>query len=765
LNLIRRTLHPEAVEFRAVATAPFKEFDKFAILGAIAASPFSLTYVLHEKVTLLGMGVTSAPAKFRAIESSVPGLQFKNHPCPWEFPTKYTTMYGYRLPQTIDGAFFNDVFSLGNGTLSIIFTPVRAESIKHRITQIEASLSSRKASETHAVPSSAFDKNMKNSYHSENFEGSGDAMLLASLIESINSSVTRNGICYDIRFVAEGPSTDAIVEYLRCNLVVASEEQDVAKEAFPLGSGKFGPFPVGGDFASRLLNLHCPSRLSYSIKTPHTLEPSGIEIGKYVRDGALRTNDPVRIDPTTLNLGMIISGLPGSGKTNECMALVDALIAQVSVDGNQRPKVAILSPTDEWAGFAMQHSMNLVKLYDGRTPINFFCCPRNCEPVKFYGDLSMLLASASNAGPYKGPMEKCILNAFKKVYAKTSCPNPIDAYDAIEESIIEFHARRTKSEVKYTKHGENIRSSLENLREILARSEYSSEKGIDLGDAIVDGAVFDMSMVGNSAKPYMSALILNQIYSLASSFPTNSENILNMLICVEEAQTIFKDRESAAVQDLKLRIQDFRKQGIGLVLMAHNATDIDQGIRRLCQTKLYMKQASDVAPIAASDLMFTYAEEDEVIQKLRHLDSRIGALSRVTKQDGEKIAEDTVFIRTSDLIAPSKAQEPRKRNTFRVPRAIDSKITITVDHAALEGKAGYPTIAKISCLGERICSLPVDQQESFHTASMVEGRKYRIELIDRIGRILGSSNFICSNSVHLLVGYGTRSKDITIMQG
>ena len=113
-------------------------------------------------------------------------------------------------------------------------------------------------------------------------------------------------------------------------------------------------------------------------------------------------------------------------------------------------------------------------------------------------------------------------------------------------------------------------------------------------------------------------------------------------------------QNTAAVEDIKYRLQDFRKKGIGLMLMMHNINDIDPNIRRLCQIKLYLKQASDVAPIACKDLVFTYAEDSEVVSKLKHLNSRTGALNYVVKNGDDKLSQDTIFI-TSDATTITEA--------------------------------------------------------------------------------------------------------------
>jgi len=50
----------------------------------------------------------------------------------------------------------------------------------------------------------------------------------------------------------------------------------------------------------------------------------------------------------------------------------------------------------------------------------------------------MILSSAANAGPYQNPMEKCMLNAFRRIYCKDKEPDPTIVYDEIEKAIASF---------------------------------------------------------------------------------------------------------------------------------------------------------------------------------------------------------------------------------------------------------------------------------------------------------------------------------------
>ena len=498
--------------------------------------------------------------------------------------------------------------------------------------------------------------------------------------------------------------------------------------------------PFGIDHSKEFVNFYGSHITNHVLLTPMPIEEFGVDIGNFVKDGALETDFSLRIEPTVLNLGFIITGLPGSGKTREVMSILDSLVR----DGNcKKPAVFVVTPTNEWKEFASSHNMFLIKMYEDDTPINFFRCPETIEKEKFYGNLAMILSSAANAGPYRNPMEKCILNAFRRVYRENKKPDPVGAYREIEESIVTYHGKRIGNTIKYTKHGENIKSALENLRGIISRQQYCVEDGIRIEDMTKNGVIFDVSCASTNARKQLYALVLNQIYSLAAKFDSNGDNDLRLVICLEEAHTIFGDPDSPAVEDIKQRIQDFRKQGIGLILLTHNVTDIDVGIRRLCQLKLYLKQAADTAVMASKDLIFAYVDQDEVVLKLKTLDSRIGAFSYVSKKGIEKKQQDTVFVKTKtyDCRSTPDSYNPITDylNEYKLCAAkqIRCKMTLKpIDYQKLKSnelKDFY--YIRLSYLGEEVLTAEFNRLESLEPY-LLENKEYKIDILNKKNRIL-----------------------------
>lgn len=438
------------------------------------------------------------------------------------------------------------------------------------------------------------------------------------------------------------------------------------------------------------------------------------------------------------------------------MSLIDLLLSEKETC---RPAVFVITPTEEWKGFALQHGMSSIKMCVDSTPINFFRCPPNIEAEQFYGNLAMILASASNAGPYQNPIEKCMLNAFKRAYSENRTPDPSSIYDEIERSIVRYHGSRTNVGIKYTKHGENIKSSLEDLRNILSMPQYCIKDGIRIEDLLERGVVFDLSSASVGARRHLYALILNQIYALTSGYDANGDDELRLLICIEEAQTIFGSIESPAVRDIKQRIQDFRKQGIGIMLLTHNVSDIEVGIRRLCQIKLYMKQAADTAKLAAQDLIFGGVEQDDVVLKLKLLDSGIGALSYVIKRGREKEQQETIFIRTNsyDIQAVGNANNPIddyiSKLGLKVAAPAKCRLHLTfgngIDVSPASLKEKYEVC--IFYLGDEIKRVELEKLGSLDIL-LFHGKNYIIKLQNRKGRTLKQFDVIAAEEIYLDIG-------------
>ncbi len=737
---------------------PNKELDAVAFFEIMGRNEFLLVYDLDQKTTFLCMDTSIAEGKIEGIMQAIPGIGFEAAECTaLNAAIDMKVLSCYKRPERADNPevhrphHMHDIFdlALGTGFVAVAFIPASETDLEHSKSYVERALSRKDIRETRSAITEVFSKKASSSTQRELFMESEETALFNSVLASINNAILSNNLTYKQFFII--PNAGArLQEYIATRFMLLNESKcrsSLAEQLVELHNER--AFPLGTDYLKDFMNFYGSYKLNYVLPTISQSTKKGITIGTFMKNGVAETDHAVRIDPSTMNLGFIITGLPGSGKTKEAMAIIDAVKA-----GAYGVRIIVIAPTDEWNRFAIAHGMHLIRPYVDKVPINLFRCPTTIQKEKFYESLALVLASASNAGPYQNPLEHCLLNAFRRVYSETDTPDPISTYDAIEESIIRFHAKKTNAGVKYTKHGENIRSALENLRAILNKPEYSMSEGIRIEELAGRGAVFDVSGVSSEKRPYLYALLLNQAYALAAGFDTDGDDELRLLICLEEAQTVFGNKESAAIQDLRQRIQDFRKQGIGLMLLAHTISDIEQGVRRLCQIKLYLKQAPDVAAVAAKDLVFTYACEEDIVLKLKLLDSRICAFSYVLKNDDEKLAQDTVFIRTAEYADKTDSYMNAldayiHKRGLCLPAVINTRFSIFLDIVGEASKLQQNThYIRFRYLGEDISTHAISGSGTI-MQELIEGSKYTLQLLDRKEHIIGEFKIKACPAINL----------------
>ncbi len=743
------------LKFFEVTRLPDQEFDREALMELFGKNTFMIGYDFALRTTVLAINESSDSAARLGLV--VPGMELYEAEGYGDTVEQIRLLSVFRKSETMHPATFSDVFSLRlkRGFLGFMLRPLGVDEIGKSKGLVEGLLEKKVVRETLSVLNGSVMSRMSSSQQRETFSGSEERMLLSEILESLNLAVLSGMHAYYIYAVIIGP--EALEEYTRDKLFVM-DSIALSKRLSDLPLDKMPrSLPVGIENAKNFVNFYGVRGLAYSLKTAPAEGGGAIKIGTFLEDGVHDTGEEVRVDPSLLNLGFILTGLPGSGKTMEAMSVVDSVLSE-----RNGTRVVVLAPTDEWDSFALDHGMHLIKIYQDKIPINFFRCAESVDASVFYEDLAMLISSSSDAGPYRNPMEKCLLNAFKNVYSeKVREPDPVLVYKEIEDAIIRLHAKRTNVGVKYTKHGENIRSALENLRSIIRRPEYSSRKGIRIEDVAEKGVVFNISGVSNKIKPSIYALLLNQAYMLANAYDTNGDDDLRLLVCLEESQTILGQRGSAAVEDLIYRIQDFRKKGVGLVLLTHNADDIDDRIRRLCQLKLYLKQAPDAADAAAGDMIFTYADNEAVARKLKHLDSRTGAFGYLVKKGREKVACDSIFLRTADYrLNPEREYYTEgtppiegymKTNSIERPALIDIKLHIEIRAEPGSREINLKGLSiGVYYLLEQVAHFDVASlHEGNANVRLVGGRIYDAHLENANGRIISHSSFTASGSTEI----------------
>ena len=179
------------------------------------------------------------------------------------------------------------------------------------------------------------------------------------------------------------------------------------------------------------------------------------------------------------------------------------------------------------------------------------------------------------------------------------------------------------------------------------------------------------------------------------------------------------------------------------MLLAHNINDVDLGIRRLCQTKLYMKQAPDSAYLAARELIFPGIETERIVEKLKLLDSHVGALTFVTRKGNEKVQEESVFIKTEAF------QQPL--DTFLTKNDSNPKNLVTTELNIIfgEGFDGSKSRIEFRFLDESTHEL-IPTKDSYKIDLILE-RKYLVYLINEKGRIVAETAIIGKPNLNIFL--------------
>ncbi len=562
----------------------------------------------------------------------------------------------------------------------------------------------------HSQSINAMSVRQSNSVYTDSYYESYEKRLLSMFLDNLNDILINRGLAYSVSFIIEDKDgSQDIINYLKSNAVVLKQSKIRIKNVGDLCNHvrKLDSIPLSYANASQAVGIS--ERTRRIISTPAIVQQAcgDIEIGSHISPGIPAALQKAFMDSSVLNLGTLITGLPGTGKTNACKLIIRQVLKKKTL-------AVIISPTGEWNEFGDGNSLNIIDLANPQININFFRCESK-NTVKFYENLAMLISAGSNSGPYQNSMQNCLLSAFSRVYQKSINPEPDEVYAEIEEAIIEQHAKKTGSGIKYTKHGENIRSGLEGLRQTLMKPQFAYSNSLSFKDLVKDGAVFDLSELSNNLKPLIYALLLNQVYSISEEFDIYGDNETRLIICLEEAQLIFsEENESSATLDLKERIQNFRKNGVALMLITHNINDISPGIRRLCQNKLYFRQSADVAKYAANDLVFGEEEYDRILATLKTLGHRECAINIVEASKNGKNVTNSSFVRIGNY-----DQQAYSATESQEPAHIDTTIRIIAENP--EARFRY----EIYYLGERMRTGLSGLQPSIEKG-LLPGKKYRL---------------------------------------
>ncbi len=703
------------LDIRRITEIP-EELDRIMFVEAALGRQFMLCHKLQTGETFV---IAEEEQTTKRMENAIHGLKASGHRAELEIHggILYLVAFEPKMKRgTMDSLY--RLFSGLDATLLANFVPAEPEEVESAKFKTEEMLSGLEKGMTKSASTRMDAGSETSSKHIDLYYGSGERNFLTEILEMLNSAMLANGNVYKVSVCLCG-NYKPVYDYLRSRFLMLEERPLKAEglEAAYFTAAHTEALPFDFSYAASMLGFSDKTKANKMIATRRTSSEGRIVLGVQLHGSAAEGSELARIEAESLTLGTLISGVPGTGKT---MAAMNILHQVSSAEGS---RMAIISPTSEWNAFGKANGLEVARLCGSDAGFNFFKCDADISIEKFYENLAMLLASASDAGPYTGSLEKCLLSAFRKIYGNCRDPDPVQVYEEVEEIIIEQHAKRTSTGAKYTKHGENIRASLENLRSMLNRTEFSRREGVNFHSLMQRGVVFDLSRVSNKMKPFFYALIMNQLYSISDELDTRGGRSLRMLLCLEEAQMVFRSADySAATLDLMQRIQDFRKKGVGMMLVTHNVTDIEPAIRRLCQTKLYFRQSADLAKYAAADLIFGEEQKDVLTDRLRSLEQRVCALTFIQVRDGERLQEDSIFVKVKQHTLDEAFEKETEKQEDRKK---EMRIRLTNE----KGEAREGAKVQLFYLGEKIFVGITDGRGEAVVEKTISGNSYKLVLV------------------------------------
>ena len=310
---------------------------------------------------------------------------------------------------------FDSMYKIFAGTETDIFTsfcPVSVDEIADFKHEAEDKISKIEVRLSHSLSYKEIGQNISTA--TDSYYQSYEKKLLEMILDNINDILLSKCAAYKVIFFARlSDGGEDVVRYLKSNSVILGTKRLKATNLLDLNNHakKMKSIPLSYANASQAIGLSDRVTHMSRIRTGEILSSGDILVGKYIDCGISEIEDTVSISSKVLNLGTLVTGLPGTGKTKLTQSIMEQALALGS-------RVAIVSPTGEWNGFGRKNTLRVLKLGNSNQRINFFKCEVP-NTRKFYENLAMLVAVGCNSGPYKNSVEKCLLSAFSKAYSRT----------------------------------------------------------------------------------------------------------------------------------------------------------------------------------------------------------------------------------------------------------------------------------------------------------------------------------------------------------
>lgn len=625
LNPFKDTL--KDARYYELTKIPDREMDVHNLfVRKLKGIPFSIIYDFEKMKTYL-ITLRADDELIRTITAGMPGLEFGQvKPLDFEadmkkafrmnaFPLKRRASIktAYEASKEYEHrrrAGFADLFpSLRNRKcrLLVSFIPKEREDlegIKNRYERELSAIEHHRGRSRPAFPfTSIYDQTSRVDY-----KRTDEVQQAGEILEMCNNALLSNDSIYSVNLAGFGEESELLKKHISSKMITSEEKAKITKElshALPQGEGEI----LSGEYASSFIYF-APESAEENVVVdvaplPESYLDEGLHLGRELISGVGATGKEIYFDSLALNRHTLITGQQGAGKTT--------LAAMIASDCLKKGIPAIvITPNKEWVRLG-KSSDRLLDVKVGSVPMNFVRCPEGVPADIFREQLATHIANGMNAGPYTNPLQRTLINAFRTLYKKGSEPSLADVYQAANTSIDELFGVHFKKAVRYDKYGQNLFSSLENIRELLENDNFQKD-GVRIEDCFERGAVFDLSGISKMLRPLVYSFILCQAFSYAQSkFDEEGENELRLLIIMEEAHQTFRKESPESgkrnvTEELENELGSFRKHGVGLVLITHFADQLSEGIWRHAQNHFCFKQDIRGAKLAVEQLSFDVSD-------------------------------------------------------------------------------------------------------------------------------------------------------------
>lgn len=708
-RIFRRTSKREVWELNSI---PSEEFDAHSLfIKKLKGLTFSILYDF-KKMRLLLITVDFPEGLVESIAASVAGLNFSRvgekvsflelkDPFRYDgVPFKQTATVQEPFAVHRDGAarveksLFADLpMALRDSDcyLLVSFIPEQREALSEVRRQWEEELSRFTPVSREGVSLQSYEGQMSHVTERMKYEETDVAMVAAEMLAMCNNALLRSDAVYSVSVIGWGEKADLLRQHLRGKYWGVYERMKASNEiknCIPISGGEV----LSGEYASLFVSFapeFAREETALDIaEVPKEFLSKGktnIEVGEELLKG-VRKHRRIYLNKMSYNTNILIVGQQRMGKT----LLAKRIARHAASEGGG---VIVFSPSSEWSSLARARREMLVVKLSERIPFNLVRCPPEVRKEQFYQNLALLLANAMGAGPYTNPIRNVMLNSFTSLYVRNKEPGITEIYEGVHSSIVEFYSHEEGK--SFGKFGQNIRASLENLRQIMLKEQFRAKDGIKIEDCVRNGAVFDLSGCSELERALLYAFILAQIYSyILSNFDEKGDRELRLLLVLEEAHMVFRKQgregasiEATATADLERKLGMFGKRGVGMMLITHFADQLSDVVRRHAQTHFYFKQDSESLESALKDLKFNPSEEElwrGASAKLLSLPTGVAVCRTVHIEGGERIEVGPFFIKTihddeeglSEKEIDERVSKYMKKNAILMPEKVKLKVRV-----------------------------------------------------------------------------------------